>query len=96
MTLTLYEIHIYQDEKHKLEHLQFVLALLSLRHEGVRRVTKEILEARRAMLQRFCDWLGWPFGFMVFRFFESMPTEVGEGASLAWPRAAMGLQGLGF
>ena len=87
MTLTLYEIHLAQDNRNRVAHMQLVVALISLRIESVKRVSKEILEFRRNMLQTICGILGIPFGPLLIKEWvtQSAASSSSSGGSAMMP-----------
>ena len=87
MTLTLYEIHLAQDNRNRDAHMQLVVALISLRIESVKRVSKEILEFRRNMLQTICGILGIPFGPLLIKEWvtQSAASSSSSGGSAMMP-----------
>jgi hypothetical protein len=60
-----YEMQLDQDPKVRCEHWQYIAALVSLRSEGHARITKEMLETRRASLGLVARMMGIPFGPFV-------------------------------
>lgn len=65
MSLTVYELHLSSNPSHRLKHWQYLAAYIMLRSEGILRLSKELLDARRTSISLFCDLLGVPFGPFV-------------------------------
>ena len=65
MTLTMYELHICNAWANQIVHYQYLHAYISLRFENVKRINKDMLDARKSMLGMFCNASGIPFGPFV-------------------------------
>lgn len=64
MFCLLYEIHLARSYQNCVGHMQYCLALVSLRLENQKRIRQEILDMRKGTLEGFCKVLGVPFGPM--------------------------------
>lgn len=65
MTLTMYELHICNAWANHIVHYQYLHSYIALRFENVKRINKDMLDARKSMLEMFCKASGIPFGPFV-------------------------------
>jgi hypothetical protein len=64
-TLVLYALHLETAWEHRQRHVQLLISYISLKIEGNKRITREVIESRRNLLNSIFDLMGVPFGPFV-------------------------------